>query len=102
MADFQITLEYDKQELIDAMARAHGVANVAIERPEDIEGIVKFMLQATGAKLLKIDPNYSDSRIGGSKVAFSLIADNLEGDWQPAVQQELQAFERHIADARHR
>ncbi len=102
MADFQITLEYDKQDLIDAMARAHGVTNVAIERPEDVNGVVSFLLKATGSNLLEVDPNYSDFRIGGGKVAFSLVAHGLDGDWQPAVQKELQAFEGHIAQARRR
>jgi len=92
MADFQITLQYPKQSLIDVMERRHGVRNVTIPHKHDVAGVVTFLISAVGARRLVV----KESAVEDDTALVTLTTDDYNEGWHQKVEAEIQKLQEHI------
>ncbi len=96
MAEFQVTLRYGKDELVKVMEKRHGIRDVAVTHKHDVSGIVTFLIDAVGGRLL----NVKDANLEDDAVLVTLsIADYGEG-WHQKAEKEIRQLQEHILSAR--
>ncbi|NIR31342.1 MAG: hypothetical protein GWN84_18940 [Gammaproteobacteria bacterium] len=95
MAEFQVTLRYPTDALVKVMEKHHGIHNVAVTHKHDVSGLVTFLIDAVGGRLLNVkDANLDDDT---ALVTLS-IGDYGEG-WHQKAEKEIRQLQEHIRSA---